>query len=104
MKDPIRVSERQIDEMHRLIKERIAPPDAPVRACKPDTAAAPYEGNANRVNVSRPLMMTDKAHFMTFCECTRWGSKWVEDQIWCKNQNETSRFYDQPYNFATDGF
>ena len=103
MKDPIRVSERQIDEMHRLIKERIAPSDAPVRACKPDTAAAPYEGNANRVNVSRPLMMTDKAHFMTFCEC-RWGSKWVEDQIWCKNKNQTSRLYDQPYNFATDGF
>ncbi|GKY92918.1 hypothetical protein MPSEU_000260800 [Mayamaea pseudoterrestris] len=104
MKDPIRVSERQIDEMHRLLKDRIAPSDDPFKACKPDTAAATYEGNENRVNVSRPLMMTEENHFMTFCECTRWKSLWVEDNLWCDNKNETSRFYEQPYNFVTDGF
>jgi hypothetical protein len=104
MKDPIRISERQLDEMHRLLKDRIAPVDDPIRACQPDTAAAPYEGNENRVNVSRPLQETHKAHYITFCECNNWKSKWLEDQAWCENEDQLYRFYEQPYNFKTDSF
>jgi hypothetical protein len=37
--DPLRVSRRQIIELHRLLRERIAPKDDPVAACRPDTAA-----------------------------------------------------------------
>ena len=104
MKDPIRVSARQIEEMHRLLRERIAPADDPVRPCQPDTAARPSEdGNPLHVNVSRPLQATSPTHFMTFCEC-RWTSHWAEDQAWCADADQESRLYAHPYNFASDGF
>ncbi len=102
MKDPIRVSYRQINELHRLLKERIAPADDPLRACQHDTAAKPYEGNSNWVNVTRPLQSTNKAHFMTFCPC-QWKSKWWQDRVWCE-LDLLDRLYYQPYNFKTDGF
>lgn len=37
--DPITISTRQLDEMHRLMRERIAPADDPISACRADTAA-----------------------------------------------------------------
>lgn len=103
MKDPIRVSNRQIDEMHRLLKDRIAPTDDPIRPCQPDTAAAPLDGSESRVNVARPLQSTQNAHFMVFCEC-RWTSRFEEDQQWCLNSDQLSRLYEQPYNFQSHGF
>lgn len=103
MKDPILVSARQILELHRLIKERIAPPDDPLRACKPDTAAAPDPDDDRKINVARPLQRTNNAHFETFCECKDWRSKWKEDQAWCE-QSENTRLFDRPYNFQTSGF
>ena len=102
MKDPIRVSNRQINEMHRLLRERIAPADDPLMACKPDTAAkVDLDGT---VDVARPLQSNHKAHQSTFCECLNWGSKWQEDRQWCRMHNQLQRFYDHPYNFETDGF
>lgn len=105
LKDPIRVSQRQINEMHRLLKERIAPSDDPIRPCQPDTAAKahPDDPTGNKVWVARPLQSTHKAHFKVFCECQDWGSKWDEDKKWCRNDKMT-RLYDQPYNFKTGGF
>lgn len=103
MKDPIRVSHRQINEMHRLIKNRIAPPNDPIRPCQPDTAAKPDTNDPTKISVARPLQSTHKAHFKVFCECQDWGSKWDEDKQWCRN-DQMARYYDQPYNFETDGF
>ncbi|GKY93590.1 hypothetical protein MPSEU_000326400 [Mayamaea pseudoterrestris] len=103
MKDPIRISTRQLNEMHRLLKHRIASANDPIRPCQPDTAGAPYAGNDNYVNVSRPLQQTHDAHYMTFCEC-RWRSKFVEDQMWCSDEHQERRFYQHPYNFDQDGF
>ncbi|GKY93593.1 hypothetical protein MPSEU_000326700 [Mayamaea pseudoterrestris] len=103
MKDPIRVSPRQIDEMHRLLKNRIAPPTDPIKPCQPDSAAGSYEGNDARVNMSRPLQSTHEAHFMTFCEC-RWVSHFAEDQAWCSDTDQLSRLYNHPYNFESVGF
>jgi hypothetical protein len=106
MKDPIRVSERQVLELHRLIRERIAPPDDPLRACRPDTAAAPDpygSGDDRKISVARPLQQTQEAHFEVFCECKDWGSKWNEDKEWCK-MSENERLFDRPYNYMTAGF
>ena len=103
MKDPIRISQRQLNEMHRLLKKRIAPTDDPIRRCKPDTAARSYYGNTNWVNVSRPLQSTNDAHYKTFCEC-RWKSRFTEDQEWCSDTNQLSRLYKHPYNFDQNGF
>jgi len=105
MKDPIRVSQRQIDEMHRLIRERIAPPDDPLVACRKDTAAAPDPDDPKKVNVARPLMHYGKAHHKVFCECENWGSKFEEDKQWCRNrEGKEARFYDTPYNYDHVGF
>jgi hypothetical protein len=105
MKDPIRVSNRQINEMHRLLKERIAPADDPINPCQPDTAAKPYDNDDSKVNVTRPLQSTHQAHHAVFCECQDWGSKWEEDKRWCRrNRDQLQRFYGQPYNFETEGF
>jgi Eukaryotic-type carbonic anhydrase len=106
MKDPIRVSHRQIAEMHRLLRERIAPIDDPVAACQPDTAAK-VDKSTGAVNTARPLQSNHKAHFEVFCECENWGSKWAEDRKWCyefRTQDEHVRFYEHPYNFYTNGF
>jgi len=102
MKDPIRVSQRQIDEMHRLLRERIAPLGDPTASCQSDTAAK--VDNQGRVNVARPLQQTHNAHFKTFCECQDWESKWVEDQQWCAIDDQLERYYNRPYNFETKGF
>ena len=103
MKDPIKVTQRQIDEMHRLLKERIAPYDDPIRPCQPDTAGGTYKGDETKVNVSRPLMETTEVHYQTFCECQDWKSEWLEDQAWCE-LDQLDRYYEQPYNFASNGF
>jgi len=102
MKDPIRIHPRQLVEMQRLIKERIAPKNAPLMACQPDTAAKIMSDGAP--DTARPLQYESPAHNLVFCECPNWPSKWPEDRAWCRIQNLTDRLYDHPYNFETNGF
>ncbi len=105
MKDPIRISSRQLNELHRLLRERIAPPDDPFLACQADTAAK-VDSNTSFVNVARPLQGNQKAHHMVFCECENWGSQWQADQEWCRmyRNDKDARLFQHPYNFYTDGF
>ena len=102
LKDPIRVHPRQVQEMKRLIRERIAPKDDPVMACQPDTAAKVRSDGT--VDTARPLQATNSAHNDVFCECKDWPSKWPEDREWCRMKNATDRFYHQPYNFKGSDF
>lgn len=102
MKDPIRVSSRQILELHRLIKERIAPADSPVRACRPDTAAKNDPNDSRKISVARPLQSTHKVHYTVFCEC-QWRSKFTEEQQWCQLDRNT-RLFQQPYNYPSTRF
>ena len=102
MKDPIRVHPRQIGEMARLIKDRIATIDDHEEfRCKPDTAA--NVTSDGHVSVSRPLQNYSRPHVMTFCECKNWPSKWPDDRKWCKIQNEQERLDSHAYNFQTNG-
>lgn len=103
MKDPIRISLRQLNEMHRLLKSRIAPVDDPVRPCEADSAAKEDPDDPSKVIVARPLQSKRPAHYETFCECVNWKSKWIEDQEWCRKE-QMERFYDQPYNFEHAGY
>ena len=103
MKDPLRISKRQLNEMHRLLRERIAPIDAPVNACMSDTAAK-VNVETGEVNVARPLQSKNEIHYVTFCECDDWKSKWIEDQNWCSITDKKTRFYDRPYNFVATEF
>jgi hypothetical protein len=103
MKDPIRISKRQLHEMHRLLRERIAPIDDPIMACQPDTAAK-VNNETGEVDVARPLQSKTDIHYVTFCECEDWKSKWIEDQNWCSITDEKVRFYERPYNFVTNKF
>lgn len=96
LKDPIRVNPRQIIEMERLLKERIAPFDDPLHACKSDTAGIEENG---KFSVARPLQAYTAAHYAYFCECRNWPSKWPEDQAWCLISDKNERFFDRPYNF-----
>jgi hypothetical protein len=96
MKDPVRVHPRQIAEMERLLRERINPD-----SCEKDTAAK--VDSDGHVSVARPLMQTNNVHFITFCECQDWPSKWPEDRAWCDLGNQNFRLYDHPYNFNTAG-
>ena len=101
LKDPIRIHVRQLEEMKRLIKDRIAPVGDPVNSCQPDTAAKVDEAT-NTVDVARPVQQFHNAHFKTFCECKDWRSKWPEDREWCEIEDIYERFYGRPYNFRTD--
>jgi len=104
MKDPIRIQTKQLLELERLIRDRIAPPDDPIMPCQPDTAAKVSDDG--RVDVARPLQYTDDdVHDVTFCECKDWPSKWPEDRAWCAATDDVEeRLYLTPYNFETDGF
>mmetsp|Transcript_20140 Transcript_20140/g.33400 ORF Transcript_20140/g.33400 Transcript_20140/m.33400 type:complete len:589 (-) Transcript_20140:285-2051(-) len=105
IKDPLRVSPRQIDELQRLIRDRIDPD-----RCREDTAAK--VGRDGSVNVARPLMETNYVHFKTFCECPNWRSKWPEDKKWCRmtregrgdyGEDQQFRYETHPYWFDTGG-
>ena len=110
MKDPIRIHPRQLQELKRLLADRIAPPDDPVEPCVPSTAAKVTRddtvlnqdglGRVVDVETNRALQYISDTHFLTFCECKDWPSKWPEDRDWCRLDNST-RFYDHPYNFES---
>jgi hypothetical protein len=103
MKDPIRVSQRQIDEMHRLLARRIAPPNDPLRSCENDTAGKVDPVDSDKISVARPLQRFSNTHRKVFCECTDWGSKFEEDRAWCRRR-QSERYYEHPYNFETTSF
>jgi carbonic anhydrase len=105
VKDPIRVNPRQITEMERLLRERIAPKDdSNGKACENDTAGKVEKDG--HISVARPLMQFNEVHYMTFCECQDWPSKWPEDRAWCSlNQgDQKTRLYEHPYNFEKSSF
>ena len=78
MRDPIRVHPRQIQEMERVIRERIASPlEGGNFCCKPDTVAGVLPDG--RISVAQPIQEFTNAHAMTLCECKDWKSKWPED-------------------------
>ena len=102
MKDPIRIHPRQLQELQRLIADRISPKGSPVNECEADTAAK-VQRDGNKVidvNTARPLMEWERVHFKTFCECKEWPSKWPEDRKWCRIDDVNERFYDKKYNFG----
>jgi Eukaryotic-type carbonic anhydrase len=103
MKDPIRISKRQVSELNRLLRERIAPMDDPINSCQPDTAGK-VDATTGLIDVARPLQQNARPHYTVFCECADWISKWNEDQGWCTETEQLVRFYDRPYNFETSGF
>ena len=103
MKDPIRISKRQLLELHRLLRERIAPIDDPIAQCQPDTAGL-VDTETGLINVARPLQQNSKPHYTVFCECVNWVSQWTEDQNWCSEPDQLTRFYEKPYNFESQGF
>jgi hypothetical protein len=82
MKDPIKVHPKQIEELHRLLLERIAPKgsyDGSPRECQPDTAAKKMDDgsawvarNLQELDVSGP---GSDGHDNYLCECDDWGSK-----------------------------
>ena len=103
LKDPIRIHPRQLAELKRLMRDRIAPLGDPVASCQPDTAATVTSDG--EVYAARPLQYESTVHYEMFCECTNWPSKWPDDREWCaKYTNLTERLYENPYNFLTNGF
>lgn len=103
MKDPIRVHPSQIDELNRLLRDRIAPADSEFNACQNDTAGK-VDSNG-KIWVARPLQQRSEPHHNTFCQCDRWPSKIPEDKAWCKSGSREYRFEapGNPYNFANGG-
>ena len=98
MKDPIIVPPSQIEELERLLIERIAPTDSKFKECEPDHAGAPRENTTDKFDFVRPLQQPHKLHRMVFCECKDWKSLFIEDKQWCALGIQ-ERFYEHPYNF-----
>lgn len=104
MKDPIRIHTRQLKEMHRLLRERIAPIESPRNACELDTAARVEEDGT--AWVARPIQELDETHDHWFCECEDWGSKVPEDKLWCRSgdRDKDYRWYERPYGWGGESF
>lgn len=103
MKDPIPIARRQLDELERLMGERIAPEDARFKQCENDNAGKLREGTTNKYDFARPVQEFHPLHRKVFCECKDWKSKFPEDRGWC-NRNIFDRFYSHPYNFDSSEF
>jgi hypothetical protein len=102
MKDPIRVPQRQIDELNRLLAWRISPD-----SCEPDSAGR-VSKDGNKVDLNRDVQYMHLLHRLVFCECKDWPSKFPNDREWCANWRDTSgadarRFYETPYSFDSNG-
>jgi len=107
MKDPLRISKRQLKELERLIAMRVAPMGSDYKQCEYDTAGKVEneDDKYKKVNVARPLQRPRgrHQHKTVFCECIDWKSKWKEDRAWC-DHDRNDRFYKYPYNFNSNGF
>jgi hypothetical protein len=106
MKDPIRIAQRQIVELERLLKQRIAPLGAVHNACQPDTAGADDPMGLASISVARPLQQRDGEHNTVFCWCPIWASKWPEDRAWCALSDQLGADYvllEHPYNWDSGG-
>mmetsp|Transcript_16507 Transcript_16507/g.23283 ORF Transcript_16507/g.23283 Transcript_16507/m.23283 type:complete len:532 (+) Transcript_16507:109-1704(+) len=107
MKDPLIISIRQLKEIERLIAMRVAPRGSSYKECRYDTAGKVErpEDELKKVNVARPIQEPRgrHQHKLVFCECDDWPSKWQEDREWCQLPRD-ERFYEQPYNFKSNGF
>jgi hypothetical protein len=101
LKDPIRVAPHQMRELERITAWKLDD------NCQADTAGKPREGTTDAVDVNRPLQSFHKLHRKVFCECKDWPSKFQGDREWCrnwKNRDPEQRFYQNPYNWPSDGF
>eukprot|EP00545_Synedropsis_sp_CCMP1620_P000285 CAMPEP_0119029340 /NCGR_PEP_ID=MMETSP1176-20130426/40466_1 /TAXON_ID=265551 /ORGANISM="Synedropsis recta cf, Strain CCMP1620" /LENGTH=928 /DNA_ID=CAMNT_0006985675 /DNA_START=82 /DNA_END=2868 /DNA_ORIENTATION=- len=103
MKDPIPIARRQLEELERLMGQRIAAEDAPRNKCKPDHAGKLREGTTDKFDFARPVQEFHKLHRKVFCECKDWKSKFDEDRFWC-DKNIFDRFYMHPYNYNSTEF
>lgn len=78
LKDPIKVSPRQIRLLERLISNRVDPD-----TCESYTAGVLRNQNSWRVNVNRPIQTTTEEHRLVYCECVDWNSRAVNDEAYC---------------------
>ena len=100
LKDPIVVNKRQIEEIHRLLAQRLNPD-----TCAQETAGI-VTPDGSHIATSREVQYKHEQHRFVFCECPNWPSKFKGDREWCHKYKEDttySRFYDRPYSFNTDG-
>ncbi|KAL3909150.1 MAG: hypothetical protein SGILL_008201 [Bacillariaceae sp.] len=101
LKDPIRVAEHQIKELERLLAWRMN------GNCDASTAGKARDDNPDAVDVNRPLQELERGHRMVFCECQDWPSKFPKEREWCKKwqtRDPELRLFDNPYNWAQNGF
>ena len=78
LKEPIKVSNKQLQAIHRLLKERIDPV-----TCKKETAAEPRGRSGEKVGVNRPIQTTTAKHKAVYCECLDWDPNGEADQAHC---------------------
>lgn len=104
MKDPIRIHTRQLKEMHRLLRERIAPIESIANACQVDTGARVEDDGT--AWTARPIQELDETHDHWFCECEDWGSKVSEDKLWCRSgdRDKEYRWWERPYGWGGESF
>ena len=99
MKDPIRVAPHQMRELERLQAWRLND------QCKEDVAGTPREGSDGMaVDSNRPLQEYNTLHRKVFCECKDWPSKFPMERAWCRQKDYNIRLYQNPYNWAQEGF
>ena len=79
LKNPVRVSPAQIEELDRLIAHRIDP-----LTCKRETAGKMRRPGSKKVDVNRRIQTRTREHKLVFCECVDWESANREDRAWCE--------------------
>jgi Eukaryotic-type carbonic anhydrase len=80
MKNSIRVSPVQIQQLEDLIANRLNP-----ISCIIDTAGKSRSSNNKKVDVNRPIQSISPAHKLVFCECINWVSNISKDVAWCNS-------------------
>lgn len=94
LKDPAIVAPSQIEQLQRLLVDRIDP-----GTCQPYTAAR-IESDGS-VFVNRPLQKWRPSHLLVYCECTDWDPTGQVDRAFCELPAEERGVVIPPTNEPT---
>ena len=83
MQIPIKVSPKQISDLHDLLLTRLDP-----ITCEYENAGKPNATDPKRLSVNRPLQTVRNAHKLVYCECTNWKSRKRSDRKYCRRSFE----------------
>jgi Eukaryotic-type carbonic anhydrase len=89
MKNPIKISPRQL----RILENLTAKRQDPVTCKENSTVGKPRVNVTSKVDVNRPIQLMSNRQYLAFCECVNWNPSIIENKIYCNQTMEQRGVY-----------